>query len=109
MNKKEAFFLLSRYTILIILGIPNLLLFYIIFTPLTVYPIFWILNFFYDAILYPLNVIFFKGYFASIIPACVAGAAYYLLLILNLITPSCEIVSIETKGRGINIQICVVY
>ena len=33
------------------------------------------------------TTIFFKGYFASIVPACIAGAAYYLLLILNLTTP----------------------
>lgn len=87
MEKKGAFFLLLRYFILIILGVPNLYLFYLIFTPATVHPVFWILNYLYDAVLYPGNVIFFKGYFASIIPACVAGAAYYLLLILNLTTP----------------------
>ena len=41
----------------------------------------------YGATLLPGNVIFFEGLYASIIPACVAGAAYYLLLILNLTTP----------------------
>ncbi|MCH7568207.1 MAG: pacearchaeosortase [Nanoarchaeota archaeon] len=87
MNKKGVFFLSLRYLILIILGVPNLYIFYLIFTPLTTYPVFWILNFLYDAVLFPGNVIFFKGYYASIIPACVAGAAYYLLLILNLTTP----------------------
>jgi len=90
MNKKEVFFLLSRYVILIILAIPNLFIFYFIFTPLTVYPTFYLLSII-DPTSYIVegtsNVIFFKGYFASIIPACVAGAAYYLLLILNLTTP----------------------
>jgi hypothetical protein len=33
------------------------------------------------------NVIFIKGYYAEIINACIAGAAYYFLLILNLSTP----------------------
>jgi len=35
----------------------------------------------------PGAVIFIKGFYATIIPACVAGAAYYFLLILNLTTP----------------------
>jgi hypothetical protein len=87
MEKKGVFFLFFRYCILIILGVPNLFLFYYIFTPLTVNPVFLYLQHFYDAILFPGNVIFFKGYYASIIPACVAGSAYYLLLILNLTTP----------------------
>ena len=87
MDKKEVSFLLLRYLILLILGISNLFLFYFIFTPLTVYPTFWVLKYLYGAVLYSGNVIFFKGYFASIIPACIAGAAYYLLLILNLTTP----------------------
>ena len=87
MEKKGVFFLLLRYLVLIILGIPNLYLFYLVLTPATVYPVFWILDYLYSAVLYPGNVIFFKGYFASIIPACIAGSAYYLLLILNLTTP----------------------
>ncbi len=90
MNKKEVYSLLIRYIILIILGIPNLFIFYFVFTPLTVEPTFFILSLI-DPNAYILqdapNTIFFKGYFASIIPACVAGAAYYLLLILNLTTP----------------------
>jgi len=90
MNKSGVYYILLRYLILIILGIPNLYLFYLVFTPLTVKPTFFLLSMI-DPSSYIVegttNVIFFKGYFASIIPACVAGAAYYLLLILNLTTP----------------------
>ena len=90
MEKKEVVSLLARYVILIVLGIPNLYLFYLVFTPLTVYPTFFLLSLI-DSSSYivenAINTIFFKGYYASIIPACVAGAAYYLLLILNLTTP----------------------
>jgi len=90
MEKKGALFLLFRYLILILIGVPNLFLFYFIFTPLTVQPTFFVLSLI-DPTSYIVentnNVIFFKSYFASIIPACVAGAAYYLLLILNLTTP----------------------
>ena len=99
-----------RYSILLILGLGNLFIFYLIFTPLTVYPVLDLISKFYDSSLLSGNpspacdlatnlfpfikniacmdtTIFFKGYFASIVPACIAGSAYYLLLILNLSTP----------------------
>ncbi len=97
-----------RYILLLLLGLGNLFIFYLIFTPLTVYFVFWLIGLSGDASLLQgtytntcalfegtflenmacMNTtIFFKEFFASIIPACVAGAAYYLLLILNLSTP----------------------
>lgn len=101
MEKKDAYFLAMRYIILILLALPNLFLFYAIATPLTVFPVYYILHKAYDAqLLIPDGLsfwhgdyanlaatIFFKGYYADIIGACVAGAAYYLLLILSLTTP----------------------
>ena len=87
MNQKEIFNLSLRYLILIILAIGNLYLFYAIFTPLTVYPVSWILNIFYNAHIINETTIYFNGLILNIIPACVAGAAYYLLLALNLTTP----------------------
>ncbi len=103
---------LLRYSFLLLLGLGGLFVFYTIFTPLTIYPVFRTLDAIYGAellrgditkacdILTNLNApgiitntacmnttIFFKGYFASIIPACIAGSAYYLLFILNLTTP----------------------
>lgn len=83
--KEKALFIFIRYIALIVLGIGNLALFYIIFTPLTIYPATWILNIFYKA--YSINnMVFFNGISIKIIPACVAGAAYYFLLGLNLTT-----------------------
>ncbi|MAE49539.1 hypothetical protein CMI48_01790 [Candidatus Pacearchaeota archaeon] len=76
-----------RYSLLILLSLGNLWLFYTIFTPLTVHPVFFVLQQAYSAVLLEGNTIFFKGYYASIIPACVAGAAYYALTALNLTTP----------------------
>jgi len=96
--------------LLLILGLGNLFIFYLIFTPLTIYSVFGLISRFYDVVILIGNptqacdiainflpflksiacmntTIFFKGYFASIIPACIAGSAYYLLLILNLSTP----------------------
>ena len=93
MDSKEVIFIIVRYLILILLGTFNLYLFYFIFTPLTVFPTFFFLEWLYDAVLISVSfknpgaVIFVKGFYASIIPACVAGAAYYFLLILNLTTP----------------------
>ncbi len=87
MNKKEALGLLSRYLILILLGIPNLFIFYFIFTPLTVYPSAWLLGKFVGATLIDGNVLLIGGIKAQILAACVAGAAYYFLVILNLTTP----------------------
>jgi len=88
MNSKQAYFLLLRYLILIIIGFLKLSILYNLFTPLTVYPVFYALSLFYPQLhLLSNNVLSLNNIFAQIIPACVAGAAYYLLLILNLTTP----------------------
>ena len=87
MDNKETFDLIIRYVLLAILPLGSLYIFYLIFTPLTVYPAYWVFNALYGAKLLLGNIIYFKGYYAEIIGACVAGAAYYLLLILNLTTP----------------------
>ena len=87
MRKKEVINLLIRYGILILLGLGNLFLFYSVFTFLTVYPVYLLLNLIYGADIINGSIIFFNNIYANIIPACVAGSAYYLLFILNLTTP----------------------
>jgi len=87
MKGNYALGLIIRYLALIVVAVPNLYLFYLVFTPLTVYPVTWILQLVADATPFPGNVILVNGIFARIVPACVAGAAYYLLLILNFTTP----------------------
>ncbi len=84
-----------RYVILLLLGLGNLWLFYEVFTPLTIYSVLFILKIFYSdvALIFATDTISLNGIHAQIIPACVAGSAYYLLLILNLTTP------IEAKKR----------
>ncbi len=87
-GSKTLFSILIRYIILILLGLPNLWLFYLIFTPLTVYPVFFLLNLFFTASLAGNSIsIPLLSDKIEIIEACVAGAAYYLLLILNLAIP----------------------
>jgi len=88
---KKSLDILIRYLILILVAIPNLYLFYKIFTPLTIYPVYFLLNVFFEVSLIE-NVISISGCpVIELIPACVAGAAYYLLLILNLSIPQIKL------------------
>lgn len=92
-SDKEFYKLLLRYIFLIAVAIPNLWLFYKIFTPLTIYPAYFLFNIFFGATLLG-NTILVGGkscFPIEIIPACVAGAAYYLLLIFNLSIPNIKI------------------
>ena len=86
MKDKQMYNLLARYVILLILALGNLYLFYKILTPLTVYLIYFILNLFYNVKLSGIELLI-NNNIITIAPACVAGAAYYLLLMLNLTTP----------------------
>lgn len=78
--------ILARYILLVILPLGNLYIFYLLFTPLTAYPVYLILKLFYPTLLLGFNLLIVDGFSISLISACVAGAAYYLLLILNLTT-----------------------
>lgn len=85
-ENKKAGFIFLRYIILVLLAIPNLFLFYFIFTPLTIYPVSSILSLFYNSQLVS-NQITINNISIEIVGACVAGSAYYLLLLLNLSIP----------------------
>ncbi len=88
MKSHEIKWLFIRYIFLVLIALPGMQLFYIIFTPLTVYPAFWLLSLFYDGIyIHEAGFILPDQAFIVIAPACIAGAAYYLLLILNFSTP----------------------
>ena len=94
--KKDSNKILSiifRYIILLLVAIPNLYLFYLIFTPLTFYPVYILLSIFFGATM-DKGIILLRGLNIELIAACIAGSAYYLLLILNLSTPE-----IFTKKR----------
>ena len=91
MGDKKYLNIFLRYFILILVAIPNLWLFYFIFTPLTVYPLYFLFNLFFETTLSG-NIINLSDCFPiEIIKACVAGSAYYLLLTLNLATPNIKI------------------
>lgn len=84
---KELFL---RYSILLIVAIPNFYLFYLIFTPLTIYPVYFILDLLFNSSLIG-NTLILSSKNIEIIEACVAGSAYYFLLFLNLSTPIIKI------------------
>lgn len=83
-KKEKAAFVFVRYFILLVLGILYPLLSLIILY-LTIYPSYFLLNSIYEASVsgYILTI---SGVEVGIVNACVAGSAYYLLLILNLAT-----------------------
>lgn len=86
-DTKNILFLFLRYLLIIILGLSNLILIYKIFTPLTIQPVYFILSIFSPVILLG-NTIIYNSSAIQLIPACIAGSAYYLLIILILSTPN---------------------
>jgi len=84
-SDKGVYELLSRYLTIILASLGNLWIFYFIFAPLTFYPLAFLLGFFYDLSTagYYITI---KGVMFDIARACVAGSAYYLLFMLNLMT-----------------------
>jgi exosortase/archaeosortase family protein len=93
MTKKRGAFLdiILRYLILILIALPGLFIFYFIFTPLTVYPVYFLLGLFFDAVLLSKTNILVNNLPIELISACIAGAAYYLLLVLNLSIPKIKL------------------
>ncbi|MBM3233498.1 pacearchaeosortase [Candidatus Pacearchaeota archaeon] len=85
-ENKKLLLIFSRYIFLVLIALPNLFLFYLVFTPLTVNSVNFFLNFFYSSIIYGSKILV-NNTSIEIIQACVAGSAYYLLLLLNLSTP----------------------
>lgn len=87
-HKNSFSSIIARYLILLLVALPNLWLFYFIFSPLTLYPTYFLFNIFFDVSLSG-HIINVSDFFPlEIVGACVAGAAYYLLLILNLSIPN---------------------
>jgi len=105
---KKINFIVYRYLFIFLIGLGNLFIFYLIFTPLTVYPSFLSIGLFKEATLIEgittetcgllkgtfleniacvKNSILLNNTLANIVPACIAGSAYYLLIILNLSLP----------------------
>lgn len=81
-----------RYLIIVLIAIPNLFIFYFIFTPATIYPLLGLFKIFFKEVLLIENTFKISNeFFIEIINACIAGSAYYLLFILNFSTPKIKI------------------
>jgi exosortase/archaeosortase family protein len=89
--------LFIRYFLIILIGLNNFYILYIFLTPLTVYVTNTALSVFTATSLVG-NAIYINGLIIEIIPACVAGAAFYLLLILALSTAD---ISLKTRFKVI--------
>ncbi|MCX6748424.1 MAG: pacearchaeosortase [Candidatus Pacearchaeota archaeon] len=74
--------LASRYLFLVILGL-NLWLFYYLLTPITVIPSFYLIKLFTQTSLSGITITIGLASI-KLVSACIAGSAFYLLLILNL-------------------------
>lgn len=88
-DERRFFNLLVRYLILLLIAIPGMDIFYFVLLPLTKWPVFWFLQMFYSPVMIK-DTIFIGKSIIEIVGACVAGSAYYFLLILNLSTPNIE-------------------
>jgi len=82
-SDKKLILTALRYVILLIL-VLNSYLVYKILTPLTVYFSVIFLKFFYPVIVFGNQMLINQTKLIEVIPSCVAGSAYILLLILNL-------------------------
>ncbi len=81
-ESKKIIGLFSRYIVIILAGLGNLYLFYKILTPITIVVLRWAISIFTTPV-FTNNFIFIKGIaIIEIVPACIAGAAFYLLFIL---------------------------
>lgn len=91
-NKGRIKDIFLRYGIILLAAIANLGIFYYFFTPITAYPVYWILNLFFDASLIGRDVILINGNVPiELIRACIAGSAYFLLLALGFSVPNIKI------------------
>ena len=82
-KEKRAFYLSVRYLVLLAFMF-SLPIIYWVFTPLTVYPTAFLLDLFYQVSVYKNTLRIYPMIVIELIPACIAGSAYLLSLILNL-------------------------
>ncbi len=90
-NANKLLNLVTRYLLILITTLIGMNIFYSLFTPLTVYPTYWLLSLFFNSTLIS-NTIFISSVQIEIVDSCVAGSAYLLLLLLNLATPNIKFV-----------------
>ncbi|NMB66740.1 pacearchaeosortase, partial [Candidatus Woesearchaeota archaeon] len=83
--------IILRYAFLLIIGLFGLNLFYFLFSNLTISIVYKILSLFFNTSLSE-NIILINSYSIEIIGACIAGAGYYLFLILSFSVPNLSLI-----------------
>ncbi|MBI4116623.1 pacearchaeosortase [Candidatus Pacearchaeota archaeon] len=83
--------IILRYLVLILVAFPNFWVFYLVFTPLTVYLSYFIFQIFFDANILRNIIILNNSVPIELIKSCIAGSAYYLLFVLNMSVPNIKI------------------
>jgi len=86
-GKNNIYFILLRYLSCLIVSLHSLFIFYFIFTPLTIYPVYFLIKLFYSNAILQNTSIIFNNITISLVKACIVGSAYFLLYVLNLLTP----------------------
>lgn len=89
LKREEIIPIFVRYFLIIVAATNGLWIFYKIFSPLTLYPVYWILSLFFQVAIFPKELLLLIDMSLEIwlVKACIAGAAYYLLFALNLSVP----------------------
>ncbi len=88
-KRDEIINIFVRYLLIVVAAANGLWIFYKIFSPLTLYPVYWILSLFFQVSIFPEELLLLIDMSLEIwlVKACIAGAAYYLLFALNLSVP----------------------
>lgn len=80
-----------RYLIMIAIALPGLWIFYAVFTPLTVYPVYSVIKLFLPTTLAGTTLLINGRIPIELVAACIAGSAYYLLFIFNITIPGIKL------------------
>ncbi len=88
--------IILRYFIILLASFNGLALFYFVFTPLTYYPVYFLFSLVFENVSFIITeylpvIILNEMFLIELIPACIAGSAYFLLLMLNLSTPNIKL------------------
>ena len=86
--KKNIWGIIIRYLILVIVAIPGFGYLYWLFSPLTTYPVGFLLSLIYNVQMSSGTILIGNLALIEIIGACIAGSAYYFIFILNLSVPN---------------------
>ncbi len=101
-SNKLTLWLLARYLAILLLSINGLFIIYYVMSPITYYFSLYSLSFFGIVSGFFLErLIVFNNVNIVLVNACIAGAAYYLLIFLNLSTP----MSIKKRAKSLAFSI----